>query len=53
MLLTGSDDPETVRLDGPIVNDVKAASGRAWAWTLSQRYTRLERLREATTTSQL
>ena len=54
VLLSGPDDQDTVRLDGPVVNDVKAASGKPWAWTLGQRYTRLlERLRAATATSEL
>jgi hypothetical protein len=41
----GPADAETVLLDHPILNDTKAASGRTWAWTLSQRYTSIERLR--------
>jgi hypothetical protein len=53
ILLSGPNDPDTVRLNGPIMNDVKAASGRTWAWTLGQRYTRLEQLRVATRTSEL
>lgn len=53
VLLTAPDDPETVDLGDPIVNDVTAASGRPWAWTLSQRYSRLDRLRTARRTSEL
>ena len=53
LFLTGPTAPETVRIDAAIINDVTTASGRDWAWTLGQRYTRLERLREATRTSQL
>lgn len=53
VLLTGPDHPDTVKLEGPIVNDVKASSGRAWAWTLAQRYTRPDSLQNATTTSDL
>lgn len=54
VLLSGPSDPDTVQLAEPIVNDVPAASGRAWPWTLSQRYTRLDRLRGGIThTSQL
>ncbi len=45
VLLSGQDDAETVHLVAPIINDTKAASGRTWAWTLSQRYTSLDKLR--------
>jgi hypothetical protein len=52
--LSGADAEQTVRLDQPIVNDTKSASGKTWAWTLSQRYTSLDRLRSgARLTSQL
>lgn len=37
-LLTGPNDPRTVRLSSPIVNDTLSESGRRWAWTLGQRY---------------
>ncbi|WP_145968914.1 hypothetical protein [Streptomyces hyaluromycini] len=53
ILLSGPEDPDTVTLDGPILNDTLAASGRSWAWTLSQRYTSLKRLKAATRTSDL
>jgi hypothetical protein len=54
MLLSGPSGADTVQLDAPIVNDTKTAAGRTWAWTLSQRYTRLDRLRSGVTrTSQL
>ena len=54
MLLSGPDDGDTVRLHAPIVNDTTTEAGRPWAWTLSQRYTRLDRLRSGVTrTSQL
>lgn len=43
-LLSGPDDPKTVRLEVPIVNDTVAASGRPWAWTMGQRYVSLSRL---------
>jgi hypothetical protein len=53
-VLSGPDDRDTVRLKVPIENDTRSESGRTWAWTLSQRYTRLERLRSGVTwTSQL
>lgn len=44
VLLSGQDDPRTVRLESPIVNDTMTASGRRWAWTLGQRYTQLAKL---------
>jgi len=45
LLLTGPDDAATIRLAQPVVNDTTTASGKPWAWTLGQRYTRLEVLR--------
>ena len=54
ILLTGPDDPSTVRLAQPIMNDTVTAAGRPWAWTLGQRYTELRTLAGgATHTSQL
>ncbi len=54
LLVSGPEAPETVRLDHAIANDTVAASGRPWAWTLGQRYTRLQALRSgARSTSQL
>jgi hypothetical protein len=44
MLLSPHSGVDTVQLAGPIENDTKTESGKGWAWTLSQRYTRLERL---------
>ena len=53
-VLSGRDDPDTVRLEIPIENDTRTESGRSWAWTLSQRYTSLDRLRSgARCTSEL
>ena len=46
-------EDEALHLDAPIENDTVAASGRPWAWTLGQRYTSLEALRGAGTTSEL
>ncbi len=46
-VLSPPDDPATVRLEEPILNDTVAASGRPWAWTLGQRYTSLARLTTA------
>jgi hypothetical protein len=45
-LLTPHDHPDTVRLPHAIRNDTVASSGRSWAWTLGQRYTSLDRLRQ-------
>lgn len=56
IVLTVPDDPETVRLSTPINSDsTTKRSGRAWAWTLGQRYTSLASLTRpgVTTTSQL
>jgi len=54
ILLSGPDDPETVRLPHPIRNDTVTAGGKPWAWTLGQRYTRLDKLTSGITrTSQL
>jgi len=54
LLLTPADDPRTVRLETPIANDTVTESGKPWGWTLSQRYTRLDKLTSGVTrTSQL
>ena len=54
MLLSRPDDPDTVRLTAPIVNDTVTAAGKPWGWTLGQRYTQIERLQDGVTrTSQL
>jgi hypothetical protein len=44
LFLTGPDDPQTVHLRAPITNDTVTASGKPWGWTLSQRYTSLDKL---------
>ncbi len=44
VLLSAHDDPVTVDLGHAIANDL-TTKGRTWAWTLSQRYTRLDRLK--------
>jgi len=49
MLLSGPGDAATVRLAAPIQNDTTTQAGRKWAWTLGQRYVRLERLRSGVT----
>ena len=44
-LLSGADDPETIRLARPILNDtVSARSGKTVAWTQAQRYLHLSAL---------
>jgi len=54
-VLSQPNDDETVTLALPITNTTKAASGRTWAWTMSQRYTRLSALTKPgiTTTTEL
>jgi hypothetical protein len=52
--LSSAQSDETVKLNSPIANDNQTATGKPWAWTLGQRYTRLERLRSGVRfTSQL
>jgi hypothetical protein len=46
-LLTPPQDSDTVTLTRRIVNDTVAASGRPWAWTMSQRYASLTDLRRS------
>jgi hypothetical protein len=46
-LLSGPEDPETVCLVRPIVNDTVSESCRSWAWTLGQRYVSLTGLTKA------
>ncbi|MCA9312469.1 MAG: hypothetical protein KDA21_14745, partial [Phycisphaerales bacterium] len=53
LLLSSPDDPETLRLDAPIPNDLRASTGRTWAFTMSQRYVMEEALRRAKATSEL
>jgi hypothetical protein len=52
-LLSGPKDPQTIRLDEPIVNDLQSASGRRTAFTQGQRYVKLDNLRRAKLTSDL
>lgn len=40
-LLSGPQEPDTVHLPQPIINDTISASGRSWAWTMGQRYVSL------------
>jgi hypothetical protein len=54
LLLSSKDDAETIQLELPIVNDTVTVAGRPWGWTLSQRYTSLDKLRSGVTrTSEL
>jgi len=54
LLLTGADDPQTVRLQASITNDTVTESGKPWGWTLSRRYTSLDKLTSGITrTSEL
>lgn len=54
-VLSYPDDDDTVTLTAAITNTTKAASGRAFAWTMGQRYTRLSALTKPgiTTTTEL
>jgi hypothetical protein len=54
-VLSRVDDDGTVPLDNPITNTTRAASGRTFAWTMGQRYTRLSALTKPgiTTTTEL
>lgn len=52
--LSGVDDAETVTLKAPVANDTTTiTTGKPWAWTFGQRYTRLDSLRRAKVTSDL
>ena len=52
-LLSGPDDPETVRLEASIANDATDANGRTTAWVMMQRYASLSALQFARLTSDL
>jgi hypothetical protein len=49
LLLSTPDSPGTVHLSHPVINDILTENGRAWGWTLSQRYTSLSRLQGGVT----
>ena len=49
LLLSTPDSPGTVHLSHPVINDILTDNGRAWGWTLSQRYTSLSRLQGGVT----
>lgn len=46
-ILSAAEDAATVKLASVIANDTAAKSGRAWAWTMGQRYTSLAKLTRA------
>jgi hypothetical protein len=53
MQLSGPDDPNTLKLPAPIVNDLKSDAGRPIAFTQNQRYITLEKVKSAKYTSEL
>lgn len=52
-LLSAPESPETLRLVGPIPNDMRSKSGKPTAFTMGQRYVASERLLTAKATSEL
>lgn len=52
-VLSSPDDPRTMKLDGPILNNLESKSGRATAFTMGQRYVAVEKLKTAKATSDL
>jgi hypothetical protein len=50
-LLASPSDPETKLFQTPIRNTTKARTGRGYAWTLGQRYTKEAALRQAPATT--
>lgn len=53
LLLSAPDSPDTLRLPGPIPNNLKSQSGKPTAFTMGQRYIASERLLVAKTTGDL
>jgi hypothetical protein len=53
VFLSPPDDPATVRLKKPVVNDLESAGGRTAAFTQNQRYVRITDLEKAQKTSDL
>jgi hypothetical protein len=51
IFLSAPDDPGTIRLPHPIVNDLTSASGRTVAFTQNQRYVSLDALQSAPDTT--
>ncbi len=52
-LLSSPDDPKTMKLEGPILNDLESKTGQPTAFTMGQRYVAVEKLAKAKTTSDL
>lgn len=50
-LLSGRDDERTLVLPQPVRNTTRNRSGKPWAWTLGQRYTRSDVLERAPMTT--
>ena len=53
MLLSSPEDSATLKLDKPIVNDLRSTTGRLIAFTRNQRYVSWQELRTANTTADL
>lgn len=52
-VLSSPDDPRTMKLDGPILNDLESKTGRPTAFTMGQRYVAVKKLQTANATSDL
>lgn len=52
-VLTSPDDPNTMKLEGPILNDLESKTGKPTAFTMGQRYVAVEKLAKAKATSDL
>ena len=52
-LLSSPDDPKTIQLEGPILNDLQSKTGQPTAFTMGQRYVAMDKLATATATSDL
>lgn len=53
LILSTADSSDTVRLGGPIINDLVAKTGRTVAFTQNQRYVSLQEMLKAKLTSEL
>ncbi len=52
-LLSSPDDPKTMKLKGPILNDLESKTGQPIAFTMGQRYVAVAKLAKAKATSDL
>lgn len=52
-LLSPPDDPRTIKLEGPILNDLKSKTGQPTAFTMGQRYVAVEKFASTKVTSDL